>query len=297
MMDLVKHLLDGITNGSILALIALGLTLGFGISRFANVAHGDYVTLGAFFALLANQAMGWNLFLSGLVSILGCIVVGYGVYYFVFKPLDRGLKIASVIASIGVALVVRHAILFIFGTEQHTYRVVIQRGILFFGLRITKNEIIILVTSFSLMALIHLILQKTRIGKEMRAVADDPDLARVTGIESFKVISVMWALTLSLAAALTLSLAAVGGLLLGLKTVITPYMGWDILLSAFAAAILGGIGNPYGAMAGAIFIGISEELSTMIFPPSYRTAIAFLIMILALFLRPSGIFGEKMEVK
>ena len=288
-MDLVKHLLDGITNGSILALVALGLTLGFGISRFANVAYGDYVTLGAFFALLANQAMGWNLFLSGLVGILGCILVGYGFYYFVFRPLDRRLKIASVIASIGVALVVRHAILFIFGTEQHTYRVVIQRGFLFFGLSITKNEIIVLVTSFGLMVLIHLILQKTRIGKEMRAVADDPDLARVTGIESFKVISVMWALTLSL--------AAVGGLLLGLRTVITPYMGWDILLSAFAAAILGGIGNPYGAMAGAILIGISEELSTMVFPPSYRAAIAFLIMILALFLRPSGIFGEKMEVK
>jgi len=289
MIDFLQHILNGITSGCVLALAALGLTLAFGISRFANVAHGDYVTLGAFFALIANQALGWNLFLSGLVGILGCTVVGYAFYYFVFRPLDRRPKIASVIASIGVALVVRHAVLFIWGTEQHSYHVVIQRGIRFLGLRMTKNEMMILLTSFVLMFIIHVILQQTRIGKEMRAVSDDPDLAKVTGIEIFKVTGVMWGLTLSL--------AAVAGLLLGLKTIITPYMGWDLLLSAFAAAILGGIGNPYGAMAGAILIGISEELSTMVFPPSYRTAIAFIIMIFTLLLRPSGIFGQRIEVK
>jgi branched-subunit amino acid ABC-type transport system permease component len=289
MMDLLQHVLNGITSGCILALVALGLTLAFGISRFANVAHGDYVTLGAFFTLIANQTFGWNLFLSGLVGILGCIVFGYGFYHFVFKPLDRRPKIASVIASIGVALVVRHAVLFIWGTEQHSYHVVIQRGIRFLGLRMTKNEMMILLTSFILMLTLHLILQKTRIGKEMRAVSDDPDLARVTGIESFRVTGTMWGLTLSL--------AAVAGLLLGLKTIITPYMGWDVLLPAFAAAILGGIGNPYGAMAGAILIGISEEVSTMVFPPSYRTAIAFIIMIFILMLRPVGIFGQKVEIK
>jgi len=288
MVDLLQHILNGITSGCVLALVALGVTLVFGISRFANVAHGDYVTLGSYFALVANRA-GWNLFLSGLVGVLGCVVFGYIAFILVFRPLDRRPKIASVIASIGVALVVRHAILFIWGTEQHSYQVVIERGIRFMGLMITKNEIIIVITAFALMAFIHLILKKTRIGKEMRALADDQDLARVTAINPLQVITLMWILALGL--------AGVAGLLLGLKSIITPYMGWDILLSSFAAAILGGIGNPYGAIAGAITIGISEELSTMFFPPTYRVAIAFLIMILALLFRPSGIFGQKVEVK
>jgi len=217
------------------------------------------------------------------------VFFGYIFFIFVFRPLDRRPKIASVIGSIGVALVVRHAILFIWGTEQHSYQVAIERGIRFMGLMITKNEIIIVITAFILMAFIHLILKKTRIGKEMRALADDQDLARVTAINPLQVITLMWILALSL--------AGVAGLLLGLKSIITPYMGWDILLSAFAAAILGGIGNPYGAMAGAITIGVSEEVSTMFFPPTYRLAVAFLIMILTLLFRPSGIFGQKVEVK
>jgi neutral amino acid transport system permease protein len=288
MVDLLQHILNGVTSGCVLALVALGVTLVFGISRFASVAHGDYVTLGSYFALVANRA-GWNLFLSGLVGVLGCVVFGYIAFILVFRPLDRRPKIASVIASIGVALVVRHAILFIWGTEQHSYQVVIERGIRFMGLMITKNEIIIVITAFALMAFIHLILKETRIGKEMRALADDQDLARVTAINPLQVISLMWILALGL--------AGVAGLLLGLKSIITPYMGWDILLSSFAAAILGGIGNPYGAIAGAITIGVSEELSTMFFPPTYRVAIAFLIMILTLLFRPSGIFGQKVEVK
>jgi neutral amino acid transport system permease protein len=288
MVDLLQHILNGITSGCVLALVALGVTLVFGISRFASVAHGDYVTLGAYFALVANRA-GWNLVLSGLVGVMACVFFGYIFFILVFRPLNRRPKIASVIGSIGVALVVRHAILFIWGTEQHSYQVAIERGIRFMGLMITKNEIIIVITAFILMAFIHLILKKTRIGKEMRALADDQDLARVTAINPLQVITLMWILALSL--------AGVAGLLLGLKSIITPYMGWDILLSAFAAAILGGIGNPYGAMAGAITIGVSEEVSTMFFPPTYRLAVAFLIMILTLLFRPSGIFGQKVEVK
>jgi neutral amino acid transport system permease protein len=288
MVDLLQHILNGITSGCVLALVALGVTLVFGISRFASVAHGDYVTLGSYFAFVANRA-GWNLFLSGLVGILGCIFFGYIAFILVFRPLDRRPKIASVIASIGVALVIRHAILFIWGTEQHSYQVVIERGIWFMGLMITKNEIFIVITAFVLMTFVHIILKKTRIGKEMRALADDQDLARVTGINPLQVITLMWILALGL--------AGVAGLLLGLKSIITPYMGWDILLSSFAAAILGGIGNPYGAIAGAITIGISEEVSTMFFPPTYRVAMAFLIMILTLLFKPSGIFGQKVEVK
>jgi len=284
-----QSFLDGLINGSVYALVALGLTLAFGIARFANVAHGDLVTLGAYAALWGVQGVGLGILPATLVGVAATLAAGLLVAGLVYRPLARRARIASVIASIGVALAIRHALIFVAGTQQYTFPLPIRRAALILGLRITPKDAAILAVAVVLMLLLHLGLQRTRVGKDMRAVADDAALARVAGIRVDRVVTAMWAWSLTL--------AAVAGVMLGVKTVVTPYMGWDILLSAFAAAILGGIGNPYGAMAGGLVIGMSEELTTLILPPAYRTAVAFLIMTGVLLLRPTGIFGARVEVR
>lgn len=289
MLAFAQSVLDGLINGSVYALVALGLTLAFGIARFANVAHGDLVTLGAYAALWGVQGVGLGILPATLVGVAATLAAGLLVAGLVYRPLARRARIASVIASIGVALAIRHALIFVAGTQQYTFPLPIRRAALILGLRITPKDAAILAVAVVLMLLLHLGLQRTRVGKDMRAVADDAALARVAGIRVDRVVTAMWAWSLTL--------AAVAGVMLGVKTVVTPYMGWDILLSAFAAAILGGIGNPYGAMAGGLVLGMSEELTTLILPPAYRTAVAFLIMTGVLLLRPTGIFGARVEVR
>jgi len=289
MLSFAQPVLDGLVNGSVYALLALGLTLAFGIARFANVAHGDFATLGAYGALWAVEAMGAPLLPAILVGVAASLAAGLLVAWLVFRPLSRRARIASVIASIGVALVIRHVLIFFAGTQQYGFPVPIRRASQIFGLRLTPKDAAILSAGALLMLGLHLLLRRTRAGKDMRAVADDAALARVAGIRVDRVVTIMWVWSLVL--------AAVAGVLLGVKTVVTPYMGWDMLLSAFAAAILGGIGNPYGAMAGGLLMGVAEELTSLILPPAYRTAVAFVLMTAVLLVRPSGLFGTRVEIR
>lgn len=284
MAEIPQAVLNGVVFGSVLALLALGLTLAFGIARFANVAHGDLATLGAFGALAVNHGLGWGMLAAAAVGVLVTLAAGLLAVRLVYRPLARRPRIAAVIASIGVALVVRHLIIAVWGTAQYAYTLPIERSLrLPLGLRLARPDLVTLAVAVVLMAALHLLLVRTRLGQEMRAVADDPDLARVSGIDPLRVMDAMWVVAFAL--------AGVAGILVGVKTIVTPYLGWDLLLAAFAAAILGGIGNPYGAMAGGLVIGIAEELSTLWLPPTYRTAVAFVIMSSVLLARPSGIFG------
>jgi branched-subunit amino acid ABC-type transport system permease component len=290
MTEIPQAVLNGVVFGSVLALLALGLTLAFGIARFANVAHGDLATLGAFGALAANQGLGWGMLPSAAAGVLLVLAAGFVAVRLVYRPLARRPRIAAVIASIGVALVVRHLIIAVWGTGQHAYALPIQRALrLPFGLRLAWPDLVTLAVAVALMAALHLLLVRTRLGQEMRAVADDPDLARVSGIDPLRVMDAMWVVALAL--------AGVAGVLVGVKTIVGPYIGWDLLLAAFAGAILGGIGNPYGAMAGGLVIGVAEEVSTLWLPPAYRTGVAFLLMTAVLLARPSGIFGTARVVR
>jgi branched-chain amino acid transport system permease protein len=282
---LAQAVVDGLVNGSVYALLALGLTLAFGIARFAHVAHGDFATLGAYAALLAAGATGAGLVPAALAAVAVTVTVGLVVARLVYAPLARRAAIASVIASIGVALVVRHLLIVLAGTEQFTFPVPVRRAIRMLGVRATPKDLVIVGIAVLCMIALALALTRTRIGKEMRAVADDAALARVAGIRVERVVRVMWAWSVAL--------AAVAGVLVGVKTVVTPYLGWDLLLPAFASAILGGIGNPYGAMAGGLVIGVAEEVAATGLPPAYRTAVAFVIMTLVLLVRPAGIFGAR----
>jgi len=284
-----QPVVDGLINGSIYALVALGLTLAFGIARFANVAHGDFVTLGAYAALWGVYGAGLGLVPAALVGLAATVGAGLVAVGLVYRPLARRARIASVIASIGVALVLRHALIFVAGTQQFSFPIPIVRASDFLGVRITPKELTILTVATLLMLALSVALQLTRVGKEMRAVADDPALARVAGIRVDRVVTIMWMWSLAL--------AAIAGMLLGVKTVVTPYMGWDMLLSAFAGAILGGIGSPVGAVVGSLVIGVSEELTTLVLPPAYRAGVAFLIMTAVLLVRPAGIFGARTAIR
>lgn len=288
-MNLLQYLVNGVSEGAIIALIGLGLTLTFGIARFANVAHGDYVTVGAYATLLFNQVMGLNLILSTVFAIPIGILVGLSVHQTVFKPLASRSFIASVIASIGVALVLRHVIILIAGTRQYTYELPLVRAIRFGDVRIAPTDLWIVGATVVLVLGVHLLLYHTSLGRHMRAVADDPQLARVAGINPQRVITTMWIITLTL--------AVIAGALFGIKAIIHPYIGWYMLIGAFAAIILGGIGNPYGAVMGAILIGVTQEFSTLILPTTYKVAVSFVILTIVLLFRPEGLFGERRFVR
>jgi branched-subunit amino acid ABC-type transport system permease component len=293
----------GIIVGSVLALGAIGLTLVYGILRFANFAHGDLMTLGAYIALFAYVSggsigplsFGYAILFALAVAGIGLAVLSVAVDRVVFRPLrerNSGVAIFA-IASLGVALVVRACVLLIWGPQPHLY----EKGAhlakdLPFGVKMTTDQMFIVASAFLLIALVYLLLYRTKLGKAMRAMADNVDLARVTGIDTDRIVIWTWCISSGL--------VAVGGVLLGIQAQVTPDMGFGLLIPMFAATILGGIGSPHGALLGALIVGISQEASTALdlpFPPGwgagYKPAVAFFVLIVVLILRPRGLFGAK----
>jgi branched-chain amino acid transport system permease protein len=288
-MQVLQALVNGITEGTILALAALGLTLVFGISRFPNAAHGDYLTAGAYGAYWAAALLGLSMPLAALAGIAFSMGTGLLFYFFVFRKLAKRSGAVNLIASIGIALFVRHAIIFMAGTEQFSYGLPILRAWRVFGLRIFPMDVLFAGISIAAMGAVHFILSRTEIGRKMRAVSDNPQLARIGGIRSGTVHVVMWMMALSL--------AGLSGILLGMKTVIDPLMGWDMLLPAFAAAILGGFGSPGGAILGGIIIGTSQELAVLFISETYKVAVAFIVITAVLLIRPWGLMGRREVVR
>lgn len=285
-MDLIaltQLLLNGIAVGSIIALAAVGLTLTYGILRLSNFAHGDLMTLGAYLTLLAN-AQGINI---GLSVLLGCAATIAGVLLsekLIWSPMrfKRATSTTLIIISIGLALFIRYGIILFWGGSNQRYNLPVAEAIQFGGLRLPFYDIVVIGLAIAAIAALHYLLQNTKIGKAMRAVADDLDLARVSGIDVDRVVLWTWVIAGSL--------TALGGSMLGLTEGVRPNMGWFLLLPMFAAVILGGIGNPYGAIAGALIIGIGQEISTYWLPTEYKLGVALIIMVLVLLFRPQGLF-------
>lgn len=288
-MHVLQALANGIIEGSILALAALGLTLVFGIARFPNAAHGDYLTVGAYGTFFGLHFLGLPLTLAVVCGILVTALVGVLFYIFVFKKLAGRHSAVSLIASVGIALFVRHAVIFIAGTDQYTYHLPILRAWRVGGLKILPMDLAYFSVSVAAIAAVHLLLRYTDIGRRMRAVSDSPQLARVSGIRVGRVHLAMWMISLCL--------AGLAGILLASRTVVSPYLGWDILLPAFAAAILGGFGSPYGAILGGAVIGISQELAVLFISETYKVAFSFVIIAVVLLVRPWGILGRKELVR
>ncbi|WP_421659436.1 branched-chain amino acid ABC transporter permease [Leptothermofonsia sp. ETS-13] len=281
--QLAQLFVNGISVGSIIALAAVGLTLTYGILRLSNFAHGDFMTLGAYMTLLAN-ATGLNIWLSMMVGILATIAAVLLSEKMIWSPMrtQRATSTTLIIISIGLALFIRNGIILIWGGNNQRYSLPVAEAISLGGLRIPYYNLLVVGLAIVAIAALHYLLQNTRIGKAMRAVADDIDLARVTGIDVDQVIIWTWVI----AGGLT----ALGGGMLGLVQAVRPNMGWFLILPMFAAVILGGIGNPYGAIAGALIIGIVQEISTYWLPTEYKLGVALAVMVLVLLIRPQGLF-------
>jgi branched-subunit amino acid ABC-type transport system permease component len=294
MIDFINfYLIPGITLGSIYALGAVGISMIFGILRFAHFAHGDLMTVGAYAALTAVWVLGIPALAAIPIAVIVTCAVALSADRLFYRPLRELPTIYTVIASFGVALILRSLIQTIWGTESHVYMTGFQKPmILLDTFRVATRHIQIVVATAALTLALHLFLSRTQMGKSMRAVADDPALASVAGLDTERVIRWTWIIGAGL--------AAVAGVFVGLDTDIHTNLGWNLLLPMFAAALLGGIGKPLGAIAGGLIIGIAEEICTFpifgdsLISPSYKSAVAFVIMVLILIFRPQGLFKGRM---
>lgn len=300
----VQLVVNGISVGSIIALSAVGLTLTYGILRLSNFAHGDFMTMGAYFTLLFN-AIGINIWISMFISAIATVGVTLLSEKLLWSPMRKKRATATtlIIISIGLALFIRNGIILIWGGGNQRYNLPVLRALSIFGINIPFNKILVILLAIAAIAGLHYLLQNTKIGKAMRAVADDLDLARTTGINVDRVVIWTWVIAGSL--------TALGGSMLGLVEAVRPNMGWFLILPLFASVILGGIGNPYGAIAGGLIIGIAQEvgggltdllapfssnpivafiIATRLFTAQYKLGIALLIMVLVLLVRPQGLF-------
>ena len=295
----------GIVLGSIISLGAIGLSLVYGIIRFANFAHGDFLTAGAYVSLFMVTGVlswigipdntfgpisfGWRMVIAFPVSM---VAVG-GVAILLDRILYRKLRIKGsgpvmlAMSSLGAAFIIRMIILIIWSSDSLFYRPGLLRPALQLplGIKVRPDQILILFAVFALVSLLHLFLQNTKMGKAMRATADNMELALISGIDTERIIIWTWGIGGALAAA--------GGILYGIDVQLHPYMGWNFLIPLFAATILGTIGNIYGALIGGLTIGIAQQVSTAFLLPTYKLAVAFIIMILILLIRPQGIFGKE----
>ncbi len=298
---------NGVFLGAIIALGAIGLTLIYGILNFANIAHGDYMTLGAYAALfivgsvlprmgiegsgLGPFTFGYPMLIALPIGVAAVAVMAIALDMAVYRRLrNRGVNaVVLAMASLGVAIALRGLVQIIWsGDTQHYPRESKPVYHLPMEVRVPPDAIFIAVITIVLVVSVYVVLNRTKMGKAMRATADNPDLALVSGIDTRRVIWWTWAMGAVLA-------ATAGVLLAVFQAQLLPIMGWRFLIPLFAAVILGGIGNPWGALVAAFVIGISSEVSTQWINPSYKPAVAFAIMIGVLLLRPRGIFGGDRE--
>lgn len=281
---MAQLLVYGIISGAIIALGAIGLTLVFRILNFAHFAHGDMMTLGAYLAFFLHVGLGWPTVAAVPVAIAGTIVIALVLDRFLYLPFRKKNPVVLLIASVGAALILRNGIQAVFGPDIQFYVQGVQFPVVLpGGIRMKPIHMVILGLAVVLVALLHLFLTRTRMGKAMRAVADNRELAGITGIETERVVHWTWGLAAML--------AATGGILLAMDTHLQPIMGWTVLLPIFAAVVLGGVGNLQGAIAGALIIGIIQELSTAFINPGYKPAVAFVVLVVVLIWRPTGLLG------
>jgi branched-subunit amino acid ABC-type transport system permease component len=278
-------LFNGFITGLLIALPALALSLTFSVLRFANFAIGSLLTVSAYIVLYFNISLGWSFIASIAAGIVVTIVVALITNALVHHPLRERSSLTQLVASMGVAFFLENLVRLIAGNAPRGYAVEIARPIRFWGLRVNQEQGIILLSVVLSLLVVWVIFRFTRLGRSMRAVADNPDLASVRGISYRYVVGSVWVLVGII--------TTISGTLIGLDAALNPLMGANYVLPVFAASILGGIASPIAAVAGAILLGITEELSTLLVPPHYRTIIAYVIMTLLLMLRPSGLFGSQ----
>lgn len=286
-MELFAQLLvNGLIAGAIYALAAVGYNMVYGALKFINFAHGSVAMVGAYIVLaLALSGLHLHLVFAFCLSMVLTALLGGIIERVAYRPLRRAPKLAPLTTAVAASFVLDAAVMIIFGADIKTFNLPVRRGFQVGPVFITPIQCIIIVCSLFFMVCLYFLLTHTKLGKAIRAVADDISLAEISGMNSNLIISAVFAIGSALAAA--------SGALIGMDTNLQPTMGFIITVKAFAAVVLGGLGNVYGAIVGGYLIGIAENLGVWYIPPVWKDTIAYGILILMLFFRPAGIFGKE----
>lgn len=289
----LQQIINGVSLGSIYALIALGYTMVYGIIKLINFAHGDVYMVGAYVSFYAITKLKMGFIPSLLLAMAFCSIMGIVIERLAYKPLRNSTRIAALITAIGVSLFLEYGGMLIVTPQPRAFPNVIPlEKIEFFNgsVYMTNHQLIIIGVTIVLMILLQFVVYKTKIGKAMRAVSYDKDAALLMGISVNQTISATFAIGSALAAA--------AGVLVGIYyTTISPLMGIIPGLKAFVAAVLGGIGSIPGAAVGGLMMGVIEALVSGYWSSTLRDAVAFAILIIILIIKPSGLFGSNVREK
>jgi len=287
----LQQLVNGLSIGSIYALIALGYTMVYGIIKLINFAHGDMYMIGAYIGLVSVTVFKLPFFLALISTMVFTALIGVVIERIAYKPLRKSTRVAALITAIGVSFFLQNIVSRIMGAKIYTFPSVLNNELYVVGgIRINSQQLVIFVTSIALMFLLQLIVQKTKIGRAMRSVAVDQDAARLMGVNVDHVITLTFAIGSSLAAA--------AGILVGIYyNTVNPLMGFAPGLKAFVAAVFGGIGIIPGAMIGGFSIGLIETFVSGYGSTLYKDAVVYIILILILIVKPSGLLGKNKKEK
>jgi branched-chain amino acid transport system permease protein len=299
--EFFQHLMNGLTLGGIYALIALGYTMVYGILKFINFAHGDILMVGSYIGLfvynfIRGEVMGpWTIaafFIAMIAGMLFSAALGMTIERIAYKPLRRATRLAPLLSAIGVSFILSNMAAWLWGTKSRKLDYPFNNDPFHVGqVSITPHQVLILVVVVVMMVSLKLFVDKTRIGKAMRATSLDQDTAKLMGIRVDRVISITFAIGSAL--------AATAGILIALEIKVYPSMGTMTGLKAFVAAVVGGIGNISGAMVGGILLGLLETFGVAILgiPYGMRDTIAFVVLIIILLIKPEGILGKAEKEK
>ena len=292
-MSFLSYLINGISLGSVYAIIALGYTMVYGIAKMLNFAHGDVIMVGAFAAFTVISTMGGNPIVGILVAVVVCTVLGVVIERVAYRPLRGASPLAVLITAIGVSYLLQNVALLIFGSNSRQFSSVIDIPPLKLAggqLSISSVTIVTIISSIVIMAVLTAFINKTKMGQAMLAVSEDRGAATLMGIDVNRTIAVTFAIGSALA-------AIAGVLLCSAYPSLTPYTGSMPGIKAFVAAVFGGIGSIPGAMIGGIILGIIENLSKAYISSQLADAIVFSVLIIVLLVRPTGILGKKIQEK
>lgn len=288
---MLQQLINGLILGSVYALLALGYTMVYGIIKLINFAHGDIYMMGAFIGYFLITQYHLNYFVALVLTMVLTAVLGVVIEFLAYRPLRNSTRIAALITAIGVSFFLEYSMVRLVGANKHAFPQTLATVKYNFGpISVTNVQLIILGVSLFLMLALQFVVQKTKMGKAMRAVSVDSDAAQLMGINVNSTISVTFALGSALAGA--------GGVLIGLYyNSVDPLMGMVPGIKAFVAAVLGGIGIIPGAAVGGFLIGLLETFSVSIGLASYRDAVVYAVLIIILLVRPAGILGKNVKEK
>ena len=284
--EIVQATINGVVAGNYFALGAVGLTLIFGVLRLVNFAHGEFLTFGAYMLVLGNT-LGFPIVVSVAFGVVATAVLGVALEVGLWRPVRRKRvgELQLLLLALGLAFFMRNAIAFVAGPEDRASGANVTAGVAVGELRIGRTELIVTVLGIATIAAVALALRYSLLGKKARALSDSVQLSETTGIDTDRVVLITWAASAGLAGLAGIFYALPAGS-------INPNLGFTLILSIFAAVVVGGIGNAYGALAGGLLIGLVQEWSTLVIDPSLKVAVGFAVLILVLLVRPQGLFGK-----